>query len=321
MLTPSPDPQPQTPPGLNPAGLSEEKARALLADWNTVLAQHLDPDRAHLEAVTDQNWNLQSGGDSLGSRYAWTDQGETGMGMLVLSVSNGGWGSLDSACSVDISCTSTTVEGATRAVTGTKDGVTAVALERPDGTVLGLAFDPLFGNNSTVPVSGPGPSADHLLDALSDPRIDLPGDPAHQAPPIALVDWRSAGVDVLVGPHDTFTPAPAGSESRQPPSAGGQWTGSSGSGELWWDVEPVAGDGAYDCFDVQFTQCRVVTTAAGDEVFVGQVRNRWGGGWQAIHNGAVYSTRLIFTPSDAGDDFPVERAFAFLTDSRWQPAG
>lgn len=57
----------------------------------------------------------------------------------------------------------------------------------------------------------------------------------------------------------------------------------------------------------------------GEEVLLGRVRTAWGGGWQVIHNGPSYQVRVVLKPAYDGASFPLERAFALVTDDRLQP--
>ena len=73
--------------------------------------------------------------------------------------------------------------------------------------------------------------------------------------------------------------------------------------------------GEYGCLKVQFTRC-VIRTVDGHDVLVGYVRNKWGGGVQVFYDGPSYEIRVVFEPDQAGDEFPIDRAAAFVVDSR-----
>lgn len=182
-----------------------------LQAWRDVLAEHLDPTGTHLEQKPS---NEQSGGGeagtlTLGTKLGWSIPGQRGLGLVQISVSSaaekGDWGCGDDPAWV---CHDATAPGGLRAQGAVHDGVRAVRVARADGEVVILAVDNLFGNNSTVPVSGVDVDEADLLAAAADPRLTLPDKIVeHQMPefvePPAEAVLRAAIQEHLVGPGET----------------------------------------------------------------------------------------------------------------------
>ena len=60
----------------------------------------------------------------------------------------------------------------------------------------------------------------------------------------------------------------------------------------------------------------------GEQVLIGDVRAKWGGGWEVVHNGPSYAVRVSFTPAnDRARPLPVDRAVAFVLADQLQPTG
>lgn len=151
---------------------------AVLRLYNDVLAEHLDPGRQHLAPYSKRTGNEQGStrGDvmtSLGSKFAWTVAGQPGLGMLQVSVSTV-WDPDSMQLYCDGGCRPATGPRGEKARVLRSDGSTTVALEHADGQVVVLTADNLFGNNSTVPVSGTGLTVQQLLAAAADERLSLP---------------------------------------------------------------------------------------------------------------------------------------------------
>lgn len=179
QATPSPEPTPTSTPSLpatiDPLTGDVQKDLRVLRRWNDVLAENLDPGRAHLQEVTRTNWNVQ-GGTAYGSKYGWANAGESGLGMLQLSISAAkDVEEIDSPCTWEgIPCPEVPAPaGAERVQVGHDGGRTMVVVERTDGQAVALTFDPLFGNNSLTPVSGSALTADDLVAAALDLRLTI----------------------------------------------------------------------------------------------------------------------------------------------------
>lgn len=328
-ITPSGDPR-----GAEPFQPDDPEGTArTLAAWQAILAEHLDPGWDHLVRYDARtNGNVQSatnGGvvTSLGSKYGWQNDGEAGLGMLQVSV-NADWDALFWPCGTPAgraegwSCHDGTVPGGLRAEVAEHDGVREVAVQHADGVVVVLTVDSLFGNNSTVAVSGVDVSERDLLRAAADDRITLPGGVPSTPPPLDGADFEQVGRTHLLAEGEELAgvDVAGGTEAW----AQGRWVvEGQGLGDLAWDAAPRLNDQPTDpaCPAAQFTRC-TLRTVDGVDVLVGQVRPKWGGGWQVVRNGPSYVVRVVWTP--AGDDnpgFPVERAVGLVLDDRLQPAG
>jgi hypothetical protein len=284
--------------------------------YRDVLAEHLDPQGRHLQKKVT---GMQGGGGSLGSRFGWRNPGEDGLGMIVISV-NGGWQATGWECGmpqVDITCRDITAPGGLEGQVAERGGAVDVAVEHPDGTVVIVSKENLFGNNSTVPVSAIDLTVEELAAAAADDRLKLPGYQGDAPELLSQQDLTTVGLEKLIGPGETYEKGYAGNDIS--PWQQGQWSDGTSSGELFLDALAIERPtGEYGCLKVQFTRC-VVRTVDGKDVMVGYVRNKWGGGTQVIYAGPVYEIRVVFEPDQAGDEFPIDRAARFVVDDRWQP--
>jgi hypothetical protein len=287
--------------------------------YRDVLAEYLDPQGEHLERGVS---NMQGGGGALGTKLAWTNAGEAGMGMVQVTVSPG-WVGLDSwLCGVRFSgqegwdCQDVPAPRGLTATVAEHDGVTEVAVEHEDGVVAVLAVDTLFGNNSTVPVSGIDLGEDLLVRTAADPRLDLPGYEGGVPPLLDQRTFARVGRQALVAGTEEMETTYTGNDVQ--PWVQAEWTDGTSRGTLTWEATQAGQTAGYSCLKVQFTQCQV-HQVGDEEVFVGYVRTTWGGGWQATYAGPSYDVRVVFAPAASGDDFALDRAFELVTDPRWQP--
>ncbi len=139
----------------------------LLQVYRDVLVVHLDPSGEHLQVKPD---NLQSGG-GLGTKLGWRIPGEEGLGMVEIFVGDGWGGFVGGLCGDDgQQCVTKDVDGI-HATVSESDGVTSVLVKRDDGSNVLLTVNPLFGNNSLVPVSAMDISVDDMIRAAGDPRL------------------------------------------------------------------------------------------------------------------------------------------------------
>ena len=156
---PSPSGDPTASPTASQEGTGWQARRDTLIEYSQVLAEHLDPQGRHLEVLTEDNQNEQIGGGeggivSLGAKLGWSNDGEEGLGMVQVSVSNG-WRNADWWCDGEgWTCRQLTADGRVRIAE--QDGARRVGVEHPDGEVVVITLDPLFGNNSLVSGVGHG---------------------------------------------------------------------------------------------------------------------------------------------------------------------
>lgn len=320
-------------PPAAPDGASLQDRSATLVAWEGVLAEHLDPRWQHLvkyDARTNGNVQTSTGGDgvvtALGSKYGWRVAGEAGLGMLQVSV-DAGWKDLYWDCGRPASgwdCRDARGPHGEQARTARHDGVLDVAVQHDDGEVVVLTADSLFGNNSTVPVSGLDVSEQGLLAAAADDRLALPGGVPRFPPAVGRATLAQAGRDALTGPGESLAVRDGG--GGQDPWARADWTGPDGaSGGLEWSAvaRPVgsrAGEVGPQCRAVAYSRC-FLDTVDGRQVFVGRLPARAGGGWQVSYAGPSYTVRVGFTPGSSGASFPLARAEALALDDRLQPVG
>jgi hypothetical protein len=308
----------QEPAPPRPLGIDDIAGNQTLRLYHDVLAEHLDPERKHLEQEVS---SMQSGGQSLGSRFGWRNPGEEGLGFIGITV-NGGWQATGWECGmaqVDITCRDITAPGGLEGQVAERDGVTDVAVEHADGTVVILSANTLYGNNSTIPVSSIDLTVEDLAAAAADDRLKLPGFTGDVPELLSQREFTAAGEESLVAPGETLTKGYAGNDVQVFQQA--TWSDGTNSGDLFWDavqLENPTGD--YGCLDVHYTRC-VTRNVDGLDVLVGYVRTKWGGGVQVIYNGPSYGIRVVFEPDFNGAEYPIARAAEFVVDDRWQPAG
>ena len=318
---------------LPPPPTTSRDTKRTLAAWQRVLAEHLDPRWQHLVRYDARtNGNEQSGTSggvvtSLGSKYGWQNAGEQGLGMLQVSV-NADWSTLYWECGAagaGWSCHDADAPGGGKARVAEHDGVLDVAVEHADGTVVVLTADSLFGNNSTVPVSGMGLSEGDLVRAAADDRLALPGGAPDIPPPLAARRLESVGRATLLAAGEDLSGVEAygGTDA----SVRGRWfVGGQDRGRLGWEAIARVGEAGNrpECLASRFTRC-VLRTVDGQQLFVGYVRPDQGGGWQVSRSGPAYTVLVTFNPSDpaagGAPQLPIGRAFALVTDDRLQPRG
>ena len=333
---PGPDPTPKTPedgevvaPFTDPnAGSSEipgmggpETMYVYLPEfkkWNNVLAEHLDPQRLHLEKVTKATINVQSSSTiesagALGSRFGWTNSGESGLGMLQISVA-AGWPYAEAWC--ESTCAPITVAGSPRALTYESNGSRSVAVERGDGLVVTLTTDALFGNNSIEPVAGMDLSIDDLAEAAADPKITL----SNAAPiaPFLAPELLKAAAQGLALKDEEFRVS-SGPSPSSATGFGDLYRDGEKVGELNYTADPRAGIDELWCYRNEAIQC-IDRTIDGQTVRITQYKNSNGGGWSVYYLGDSTMVEVRFTPVDADTNQTIkpDRALPFVLNPAWQ---
>jgi len=292
-----------------------------LAAWNEVLAEHLDPRRTHLRPWGREHRNVQTAGGStralqaLGSKYAWTEPGQDGLGMLQVEVA-GSRGTATWPCTTvpeEAVCEMLeAAKGLRAAEVATVGGATSVLAERQDGETVVLTFDRLFGNDSLVPVQTEALAADALLAAASDPRLTLDG-----LPSLGVVEGRDGGLRELGeqllaagGELDATVVKPG--EVRGVRRAAGSETG------LRWTVHPVL-PGAPDLEDLcttVYSTCEVLGDGDGEVLVAttGAASARV----DVVRRGPRAWAEVRVERLRGATPYPVEHAVAFVLDERWQ---
>jgi hypothetical protein len=137
----------------------------------------LDLAGAHLDYASD---GMVAGTDdhgvSLGIKLGWTDLGSSGQGMVQVEVGTLGGDDEELCGSVGLSCPRTVqVGGATMRVGEGDRGSFVVVHRQADGERVLVLVDPLFGNNSRVPVTDMAVTKQDVYRLVQDDRLDLPG--------------------------------------------------------------------------------------------------------------------------------------------------
>ncbi|HEX5089222.1 MAG TPA: PT domain-containing protein [Nocardioides sp.] len=322
LVTPTPTDPTTVPPPTEPPPTGDTKVRIdrVLAYYNDVLAEHLDPDRAGLQPYDrriDPKATRRSDGQlfALGATYRW-ERGRALSGLEIMVAS--GWDQVDWDCGATYSDWSCHVvdSGTVRAEVAIHDGVRRVAVEHADGQVVVVTADPTYDGSHRLATSdgfgGSGGSEAALVAAASDARLILPGR-APQAPPTIASDaFASAGRAALLSRGETFTQT----SLDRSPAVRGTWSGAAGAGgTLRWSARPVYSGGGFSCL-VTYLRCTTVAVGDGTTVDVALLRTKAGGGWLVQYDGPSYAVRVY----SSDRTFPRKPAYAFVTRADWQPA-
>jgi hypothetical protein len=292
-----------TPPDPTPTGDTKVRLARVLAAFNAVLAEHLDPDRNHLQPYdrrVDPRVTRKADGllFSLGSTYRWEDGGSRSA--LKATVASG-WDQVDWDCGAsyaDWTCHPAD-SSVGRAEVATHDGVRQVAVEHDSGQVVVLTADPSADIAETA-----------LVAAASDDRLVLPG-AAPQAPPtIDSAAFASAGEAALLTEGQSFDHTVL----DRSPLVRGTWSADGGQGgTLAWSARPIYSGGTFTCLATYLRCFSVAVDDAGTTVHVALLRNQ--AGWLVRYDGPSYAVRVW----SSDRTFPRKRAVAFVTDGAWQP--
>ncbi|MEU0266566.1 hypothetical protein [Nocardioides sp. NPDC006303] len=317
------------PAAFNGHGVSWSRDIPVLQKYRDVLAEHLDPAGEHLdETVSNMQGGEAGSGRTIGTKLGWTVEGEDGLGMVQLAVGSG-WDGVGFLCDdPGWTCEDVDHPGAKEARVATYGNARTYAVERSDGTVVAITLDSLFGNNSTIPVSGVDLGEKEVMAAAADPRLVVP---EPDLPP--QVDAKELGRTALKTLVPTGTPATwrDGMPMRFDHEAYVVLTDvkqdmadSFSSGEpgfvevrLEETLNPIQMDKA--CHRAVYKRC-IIRTVDGNEVFIGLGKNRRWMGKPADPVNLVVFQGPVYTVSVYGDRaIPVDRAVDFVLDRRWQP--
>ncbi len=137
----------------------------------------LDPSGTRLDYATRslQGGSAGKGAVSIGIKLGWRVPGSPGEGMVQVQVASGG-GPAAACGSMGEVCTEVVRrDGRTFATTPGSGPRFVVSHTQPDGDVVTVLVDPLFGNDSTVGVGSTGITRADVMGLVQDDRIDLPG--------------------------------------------------------------------------------------------------------------------------------------------------
>ena len=302
--TSTPTVPPTLPPTLPPTETDPVRVARVLRYYNDVLADHLDPDRAHLQPYArrlDPKDATSGGGRffALGSTYRWAvGRSTAGLGVTVAT----GWDQVEWQCGAsDTDWACEAAAGPVAAEVATHDGARQVAVERPDGQVVVVTADLAVGLTE-----------DALAAAASDDRLVVPGDAPVAPPVIDDEDFAEAGVAALVGADESFEQTAA----DRSPLVRGTWSVDGlARGVLAWSAQPVYAGPSWECLRSYRTCTEVVVDESGMTVHLAAVRPRAGGGWVMQYDGPSYAVRLF----SSDRTFPKKRGYAFVIDPAWQP--
>lgn len=171
--------------------------------------EHFDPQQKHLPAETS---NVQTGSSAgvfeVGTKLSWTNSGESGEGMVQVSVTSPGY--VDTADHAlenlptlagddDVSryfkrgLPGTGLTGWVYEGSGDSGLLLSVICERPDGSLVAVGVHRLFGNNSIEPVSDIGIDLETAAAFVADPRLEIaPADLAAEQRWADFADWLLA---------------------------------------------------------------------------------------------------------------------------------
>jgi hypothetical protein len=307
------DTVPTDPPTSPPADPGPIRLPQVLRAYNGVLAEHLDPEREHLQPYdrkTDDKETTKSGGRlfALGSTFRWADG--RSLGGLQVTVASG-WDQVDWECGASYTDWACHPSGV--AEVAVHDGVRQVAVEHGDGQVVVLTADPTYDAGSRA-VSAGEPTEEELVAAVADDRLTLPGDAPVSPPQLASETFASAGVAALVaGEDETFTQT---SIDRTPEVKGTWSVADAARGTVSWSARPVYSGGGWQCSKTYRSCTDLVVDQLGHTVHVAHLKKKLGGGWVIEYAGPQYAVRVYATDPK----FPKKRAYAFVTDDAWQPA-
>jgi hypothetical protein len=320
--TETPTSTPTATPTVPPTQTPKVRVHQVLRYYNDVLAEHLDPDRLHLQPYSrkldsKETTTLDGRLYALGSTYRW-ENGRSRSGLQVTVAS--GWDQVDWLCGsslADWDCHLSTAKtatpvGAAPAEVATHDGVRQVAVEHASGQVVVITADPTYDPRSRSAAGVTSTEAD-LVAAASDDRLILPG-VAPVAPPTIGVDaFAAAGMAALVKAGEGFEQTGI----SRTPWVRGEWSvGGVARGTVAWTVEPVYSQGGFTCLTT-FRSCSEVTVDdRGTTVQLAFLKKRAGGGWLVQYDGEAYGVRVY----SSDRKFPKKRAYAFITQPAWQPS-
>lgn len=164
---------------------SRDEAETLIRDTEDfrfglfgIAAEYLDPEKRYLNYATRslQSSSDGAGGRALGIRLGWKVPGEPGEGMVQIAVSDM-TGPDRPRCGehLEMDCQTVLLPNGESVERGGADGgVYDVLYRRDDGVSVHVRIDPLFGNNSLVPVEEMRIDPGDVYRLVQDERIGLP---------------------------------------------------------------------------------------------------------------------------------------------------
>jgi hypothetical protein len=275
----------------------------VLSYYNDVLAEHLDPEREHLQPHNRTTGTVvvaRAGGTfyALGSTYRW-EAGDV-VGRLGIRVASG-WDQVDWDCGAtyaDWDC-HTPAGAPGQAEVAVHGGVREVAVEHADGQVVVLI------------ATGVDSAEDDLVAAAADERLTLPGEAAVSPPRLDATTFAATGERTLVRGEESFDQS---SFDRSPRVRGSWSVDDTTRSTLAWSARPRYSGATWECLSTYRSCTDVVVDEAGTTVHLAQVRTRTGLGWVVQYDGPSYAVRAF----SSDRTLPKKRAYAFVTLPDWQ---
>jgi hypothetical protein len=151
--------------------------KALDQQIRKVLARHFDPANKHLD-FSSGTFSLDRQPQQRGTshRVGWRNVGEKGQGQLVvtLSASAGSGTSCGSYFVPPLTCHATELPNGRTAMIGRRGEAAEISYLQEDGESAYLAVDPLFGNNTDIPLKKVGITDAQLMAYVADSELNLP---------------------------------------------------------------------------------------------------------------------------------------------------
>ncbi|MEV4260009.1 hypothetical protein [Kribbella sp. NPDC049584] len=162
-----------------------------------LLTKHFDPGGKHLDFGTGPfGVDPQIGHHGTQQKVGWKIPGEKGQAMLLIGLSRSAksagntCGSYFEYSANPVVCHPATLPNGRPAMLGRQGKMLELSYLRPDGEFVYVAIDPVFRNNTTVPVSEVAITDAQLFAFVTDPALELPPlTSAQQAEEAALQDF------------------------------------------------------------------------------------------------------------------------------------
>jgi hypothetical protein len=209
-LTPDASPLPIDPPVASAKATASTSAprtasvaaqdAALDLKLRGLLAKHFDPGKKHLSYESGPfEYSRQPGQRGVGGRAGWKIAGQKGEGVLRIELVASGTGTeCGNYGELTPKCHPVAMPGGGTATIGRLGERAEISYRQPDGESVFLEVNPLFGNNSTIPVQSMGITDAQLKAFVADPALNLPAPtPAEEAVEEELKHYRPTDLEVL----------------------------------------------------------------------------------------------------------------------------
>ncbi|MEU4194940.1 hypothetical protein AB0E69_23780 [Kribbella sp. NPDC026611] len=162
-----------------------------------LLVKHLDPDRKHLDFSTGL-FEFAPGEATVGieNKVGWKVPGDAGEGMLEIGLTRSNQqGNTCGSVNEGVTCHRVTLPNGRPAMIGHRGKAVELSYVQPDGETAFVAMNPLFGNNSTIPLKSMPITDAQLIAFVTDPALNLP--------PVTTADRERALRLAMLAPYRT----------------------------------------------------------------------------------------------------------------------